>query len=104
MGGAIEIVSSTIGLAQAVSRKNNQPPDRSGELKAEREAQEAEQRKEEADERRRERRQITEARERERRRRETENTKGKTLLTNGGVGYVDDPNLYVPKLKDKLGE
>lgn len=104
MGGAIDIVSSTLGLAQSVPEKNTQESARTAALRAEREAQEAEQLTQEADERRRERRQLTEARERQRKRREASESDGQTLLTNGGVGYVDDPNLYVPKLKDKFGE
>lgn len=103
MGGAIELVSSTLGMAQDVSSLNKQESTATAQLRAEREAQEAEQLEQEAGDRRKKRQQVTEARDVQRKRLAGQNS-GQTTLMNGGAGLVEDPNVFVPTLKDKFGE
>ena len=109
MGGSINIVSTALELLSDVapSQQSSTASKETGQLRAERAAQEAELERKEADERKLRRDNLTTARQRELRRQQAddeESASGQTTLLNGGAGLEDDPEVAAPKLKDKFGE
>ncbi len=106
MGGAMDIVSSAMGMFTDMSAQEKPSAQGSGQyelLKAEREAQEEEQRKRETDERRRERDKVLDARAIEKKRLAAQPS-GKTTLVNGGAGLLTEPKVETTGLKEKFGE
>lgn len=106
MGGAVDIVSSAIGLVTNMSAKDKPGAQTSGQyeaLKTEREAQEEKQRKQEAEERKRERDKVLDARTIQKKRLAAKPS-GKTTLANGGAGLLTEPEVRKSGLKEKFGE
>jgi len=104
MGGAMDIVQSAVGLIGSTpSKPKSETSGQYASLKAEREAQEEQQRKQDAEERKHSREKVTDARAIERKRAAAKQG-GKTTLTSGGIGIIEEPDVAVPRLKEKFGE
>lgn len=106
MGGgtaALSMVGSVLGMVSNMSKAHNRPeaPDNSAQLEAQRRAREEEQRKEEAAQRHKDRERVLEAREMDKKRAAA---KGKTTLSAGAAGLLEEPDVAAAGLKSKLGE